>query len=87
MSEFPLAGMVREVAERNQIFAEELLEAAVKDLRAVLAGEPRSGLFQADSDPVDNVVQHARQAEQGRVVIEMDDQARSAQSAKGDGAS
>jgi hypothetical protein len=76
VGEFPLAGFFRGIAEDRLAYAEELLEASTADLRRMLAGEGRSNYFRPDTDPVDLVIQHARFAELGRVVLQLDDEAR-----------
>lgn len=75
-TEFPLAGFYRELTVRNKEFAEELLEASIKDLRLMLDGKPRTDTFKPDTDPVDIVVQHAEQVSLCRTILKLDDEAR-----------
>ena len=75
MQGFPLTPMFRRMAEGRQEQADELLAAAVRDMRELLAGRPRSSTFKPTTDPVDLVVQGARLAELCRITLKLDDEA------------
>lgn len=73
---FPLSGVLRQVAEGNLEFARELLADAERDVRNMIAGEPRSETFKAETDPVKMLVDNARQVQLCEDVLRMDDEVR-----------
>lgn len=75
---FPLPGLPRRLCEGHLQHAEEMLEAAEKDMRLLLDGEPRTTTFKPETDPVTMLIEAATQLELCRVVIKMDDEARAA---------
>lgn len=79
-ADFPLPGLLRQVAESHLTAAEEWLEVAERDVRLLLDGEPRTTTFKESVDPVDNLKAAATQLELCRVVLKMDDEARKEQS-------
>lgn len=76
MSGFPLSGFHRTVVENQLAFAEELLNASERDVRAILAGKPRSTTFKPDTDPVTILIEHAKQVAMCEAILKVDDEAR-----------
>jgi hypothetical protein len=74
--QFPLPGFFRHIAEDRLAFAEEMLEAAEKDIRLLLDGKPRSDTFKPETDPVAMLIESAQQVPLGRDVIKMDDESK-----------
>jgi hypothetical protein len=73
---FPLPGLFRQVAEGNLSFAEELLEAAERDVRDMLDGKQRSEYFKPETDAVTLLIENAKQVQLCQDVLMMDDEAR-----------
>lgn len=77
--EFPLPGLIREVTEGYLSQAKAVLRDAERDVRLLLDGKERSSTFKPDTDPVEMVIEAARQLQRCETVIEMDDRAREEQ--------
>jgi hypothetical protein len=73
---FPLAGLLREVAEGHLHQAELHLEAAEKDVRLLIDGHERTGTFRPDTDAVTVLIDAAKQVSLCRTVLGIDDEAR-----------
>lgn len=76
MDGFPLAGFFRHLAEDHKDFADENLRVATEDMRLMLDNKPRSDYFRPTTDPVEVLVQAARQAELCKLVLQLDDDSR-----------
>lgn len=75
MKGFPLTPFFRQVTEGNLEMAEDLLAQSELDLRRLLNGDPRTGTFKDDADPVDLVIAHATQVQLCRSILRIDDDA------------
>jgi hypothetical protein len=71
----PLGPLFRTVAEGYKAQAVEMVEACEHDLRLLLEGKPRSGVFKPESDPVTLLREAAEQLRQCDLVLQLDDEA------------